>query len=210
MTILSSFLQLVFPENCTHCQFSPVQNRWRLCDTCKAEIPSSMSRIRNRELFAAVWGLGSYRGPLGALIRRGKYKPDRQLFEALGYHLATSCDVPPDIDAVVHVPMPWMRKLSRGFDQADILAECVARQLGKPHIPALRRLQPEEQAAKSKVARQQDLSARFAVCRPLPPTVLLVDDVFTTGATLDACALQLLNQSTERLYAVVLASVTIA
>ena len=98
--------------------------------------------------------------------------------------------------------------MRRGFDQSEILAQAVHHQLGVPHLPILRRSGFQEQAGKTKHERQATIVGRFS-CRSgvaLPRRVLLVDDVVTTGNTVDSCAAELYQAGAEKIIAFSLAS----
>lgn len=96
--------------------------------------------------------------------------------------------------AVVPVPSHPLVRLRRGFDPAREIARPVAADLGLPLVPGLRRVRGGAPAKRLSAAdRERALARAFALSarRPLPPAVLLVDDVLTTGATVTACALEL-------------------
>lgn len=98
-----------------------------------------------------------------------------------------------DVDAVIPVPLHWTRRLSRGYNQAEIIAREVAAALGAPCLPsALKRVRRtktqtkvsvEEKAANVSSAFNADPEALAGFQH-----LLLIDDVFTTGSTLGACA----------------------
>jgi ComF family protein len=100
-------------------------------------------------------------------------------------------------DAAVPVPLHWRRRLRRGFNQAEALARAVGRRHGLPverHCLVRVHATPPQQG--DAAARQRNVRDAFAVRRAGPiagKRVLLVDDVFTTGATANACAATLLG-----------------
>ena len=92
------------------------------------------------------------------------------------------------------VPLHWSRRFSRGFNQADLLASIVSSATGIPVQPLLRRTRATGfQAHRGRAQRLTAVRRAFRLrqCAPLPHAVILIDDLATTGATLDACALEL-------------------
>jgi ComF family protein len=99
-----------------------------------------------------------------------------------------------EIDVVVPIPLHWHRLLKRGYNQAEAIARPLALGLGLPLVDALRRRQPTRpQARLSRAQRASNLSLAFSVKRRHRGRVAgrrlaLIDDVITTGATIDAAA----------------------
>ena len=206
MDIPGQILQFLFPEPCCHCGQGPALCGWLLCGDCRPSL-----RLRPRELDGGgmvrqAWFLAPYNGPVGSLVRRTKYRPDPAMMARLAGLLAGSLPALPPVCAVVHVPTSARRRMRRGFDQAAVLAEAAARRMDRPHRFLLRRHDPGEQAGRSPAARKAGLSFRFSARGQVPREILLVDDVRTTGSTLDACAMALLGAGCRSVYAVVLAS----
>jgi len=138
-------------------------------------------------------------GTLPALIRRHKYGLDqsvgRALVEYLGDELPVSAD---DYDVVIPVPLHWRRLWWRGFNQAALLAAEVARRLNLPldTTAMSRRRFTLPQTSQHHDERIRNMRRAFIVTNPERITnrrVLIVDDVMTTGATVDECARVLLR-----------------
>ncbi len=140
--------------------------------------------------------LGAYRGDLGRLVRAAKYRPDRRLLTligtALGYRARAAFADPAPACSVVPVPGDRSRLRRRGVDHALIVAAAVATALGpravlRPGLRRVRRTRP--QARLSDAERRANLHGAIAWRSGAlnGTTVLLVDDVLTTGATARAC-----------------------
>lgn len=188
------------------------------CPRCGTAAPGSSvaglcRRCRSDASPVAWWrALGPYDGPIRAAVRRLKYQGGAWLDEPLGRAMAAAVRAwaPGPVDAVVPVPLHSWRYRSRGYNQAWLVACVLARELGLPFCPrwlARRRVtrpqvRLDEDARRENVARA--FRARARLVRP-EASVLLVDDVRTTGATLDACARALRAAGAGRVLAVVLA-----
>jgi ComF family protein len=94
------------------------------------------------------------------------------------------------IDVVTYVPMSRTDRRRRGFNQAQILARSIGRRLGIPVLPLLAKVRETlPQAALSAIKRRENLHEAFRQIRSVKRgRVLLVDDVYTTGATVEECA----------------------
>lgn len=109
---------------------------------------------------------------------------------------------------VAPVPQHWLRRLRRGYNQAEALALALSRPLGLANGPALRRIKPTHHlVGLGPKARAEAIRGAFVIRRGLNlrgRTVLLVDDVLTTGATLDEAARVLKRAGARRVVAAVL------
>jgi len=174
----------------------------RLCPRCRRRPP----------LLESALSAGRYDGSLRQIVHAFKYQRRRVLATPLAAMMrAAGADLLNRADGVVPVPLhPW-RAFHRGFNQADDLA----RRLGLPVVRALRRRAGGPPQASLPAAQrhgnvrnafalrlsQNDLGGRFTNFVKRPPrsfsirdrSLVLIDDVMTTGATLDACARQLLD-----------------
>jgi ComF family protein len=111
---------------------------------------------------------------------------------------------------ITHAPTATTRVRQRGYDQAQLIARCLARSCGVPYRPLLARYGHQKQIGASKAQRAAQLSGAFHAA-PLQAArirgahIILVDDVVTTGATLEAAAKTLMDAGARRVDAVVFA-----
>jgi ComF family protein len=151
-----------------------------LCPRCRRTSPR-VDRAR---------AIGEYDGALRAIISAIKYEGRRSLARPLAALMrARGADVLADVQCVIPVPLHPSRRRERGFNQASDLA----RHLNRPVRHALRRSRPTaSQTGLPAAQRHRNVRGAFSVTRSARrlagSTVLLVDDVSTTGATLEACA----------------------
>ena len=151
----------------------------RLCGRCLARPPG----------FDLTLAPLRYQGEVAALMQRFKFHASPRAGSVLlALFLARLVLVEPP-QALLAVPLHPRRARERGFDQADWLARHLARRLGIPLIRARRRRDTRSQRGLDRLERGRNLRHAFVVDRRLPPRVALVDDVMTTGATLNALAL---------------------
>ncbi len=137
-----------------------------------------------------------YEGPARPLVARVKYRGARQAVRWLGAALAdrVRVEVGDPIGVVTWAPTTRAHRRGRGFDHAELLARAVARSLGVGVAPLLRRGPGPPQTGRSAAARRAQPPSFSVPSRtgPVGPdrrgTVLLIDDVVTTGATLRAAA----------------------
>lgn len=158
-----------------------------------------------------VHAVFDYAFPLDRLLPRLKFHADFAAGRVLAQCMATHCAGLARPDAVLPVPLHRGRLRQRGYDQALELARPLARALDLPLLTGwLQRRKPTRaQTRLDAQARQRNLRGAFAVDAPqsLPAHVALVDDVMTTGATLEAAATALRRAGARRVDAWVCARV---
>lgn len=153
-----------------------------LCRLCAAGVTN----------FDTALSCGYYDGALREMILLFKYRRMRPLARHFGALLARSYPRNQEFDAIVPVPLHWLKYLTRGFDHTQALARDLSRRTGVPVLRALRKVKrTPAQAGLTRARRRDNVRGAFAArhgadLRGL--NVLLLDDVFTTGATANAAA----------------------
>ena len=214
-TVLETLWDLFFPRHCVGCG-SALATGW-ICSVCRDSVPpiepprcETCSRpfpgiaqdfvcenCRDRSFYfqCAVAVLPS-RGYVRELVHRLKYGHELWLAEPLGELLALAWDderlAGRTFDGIVPVPLHPLRQRERGFNQAEILAREVARSGNVPLLEVLRRPHyTETQTHFNRRQRMENLRDAFTLRHNAgvqEKNLLLVDDVLTTGSTLNECA----------------------
>lgn len=181
---------------CEHCGFPLRAGEMLRCASCLRQPTPALASVRSVAFFE---------GPLQQALHRLKYKRDIILADALAVLL---CEAWPAYgfaaDLVVPVPLSAQRMRERGYNQAGLLADAFAALMGLPYTPAgaARFRHTASQVGLSAHERQANVAGAFRgrTERVADKAVILVDDVYTTGATLNACAEALLAAGAVRVW----------
>jgi ComF family protein len=172
-----------------------------LCTICRESLAN----------FDTAYSFGSYEGPLRKLIHLFKYAKVETLAPPLSQLLLQALPLEERFDLVIAMPMHWRKQWERGFNQAELLAKPVAKRYGLKLSSTLRRKRyTKAQAGLTEAQRRENLKDSFLLrnAQQLAGTrILLIDDVFTTGATLRSAAATLKKAGATRVTALTLARV---
>jgi ComF family protein len=177
-----------------------------LCMRCRSELrwlgpePAHIAGV-------SAWAPLAYEGAARGVVRALKFKGATRAAEAMAAQIAANAPpgwlAPPAV--LVPVPLHRARKRKRGYNQAWLLADAIAKRTGMATSDCLERSGPSRtQVGRDRAQRLAGIagSIRLARAREPPPTAVLVDDVITTGATLAACVQTLLEHGTNETRAV--------
>ena len=212
--LMAELLAIVVPPACLVCRVALPRADLRLCSTCTRALPWLPARVCPRcglpshrrsgcpaasAAFTRAWAPLAYDGVARELVGALKFRAALPVASLMAAHVAAN--LPPDLRggptrtadsgpvAVVPVPAQPARERRRGFDPAGTLASELAPRLGVPERACLRRRDRERrQVGASRAQRRRSGRLTIELRAPPPARALLVDDVHTTGATLDACA----------------------
>ncbi len=221
--ILNFIISIIFPRTCSLCKKTvPFSSEQNICNECLEKIPKLEGLIchkcslplpdggatcsdckSNKNIFFEV--LKSpylYSTQMQKLIKKLKYSRKTFLARDLSVQLANFIlkeNIDKNIDVVVPVPMHWFKKWKRGYNQAELLAENVAKLISKPMCNVLVRTKyTKPQFNLKKRERYENLENMFVLNKKYVDVItgkriLLIDDIATTCSTANQCAKALKN-----------------
>jgi ComF family protein len=219
-----AILDFLFPKICVACEKQIINTESAICFSCLWSLPRySKHLILNQSLEAKFWGKVSIqsvfaylqfskRDKVQKVLHALKYKQQKELGKLFGTLLAKDLNTKLLSDAVlIPIPLHKARLKERGYNQADCVAEGISGVLGYPVMDKvlLRALKTSTQTRSGgRLRRYLNLKTAFYVPAevPLPYKVILVDDVLTTGATLEAAAIALQQAGVKEIHIVCLAA----
>ncbi len=221
---LWSALDWVFPPNCGGCQ--KTGERWctdcqshlvllghAICPVCgepQAEPTPCPGCRAEPPHYQMIRSAAEYSGPLRQAIHHLKYQNDIGLGEVLSKHLIELYNqFKWNVDCIAPIPLSTARIRERGYNQSSLLARPLAYAIQKPYRPNILRRTKEtrSQVGLSARERAQNVAGAFTATPELirGNVVLLIDDVTTTGSTINACAQALIASGASAVYGMTLA-----
>jgi ComF family protein len=203
--LFRDFLRLFFPKLCAGCRSALRTNESHICTNCRLNLPETLFGFDNENATAKVfWGRLPVTSAISLLhFQKGsvvqqimhelKYNGNRyvgiELGQLLGSRIKQSAEALPDV--IVPVPLHPKRERKRGYNQSLMIAQGVSEATGIPinHSAVIRNTHTKTQTKKGREARWENVSTIFLLKDPSAlqgKHVLLLDDVLTTGATLEA------------------------
>ena len=216
--IADSFLHLLFPHVCIGCGSDILNEKTVLCMRCIDVMPETNFELHPnnpvekifRGRLPLVAGTGQFyftkESLMQHLIHQFKYKGNKelglQLGKIMGEQLQKSGRF--DVDAVVPLPLFPAKEKRRSYNQATILCDGMAESMKIPILNQVisRPQHTETQTKKGRIERWKNMEGKFVLKNPdaiRNKHLLLVDDIITTGATLEACGNELLQVENVRL-----------
>ncbi|HRK21092.1 MAG TPA: ComF family protein [Fimbriimonadaceae bacterium] len=201
MSLLSGLFDLAFPSRCGICG---LLGDLPLCQICRASFKIADEEIVPPEWRGALDGVSrayQYEGRAEQAVRRLKYSRATTLAGPMSLVLLEQAQrvglAEPSV--VIPVPIHWTRRYYRGFNQAELLAEALPT-FDSKRVRRIRATRP--QVGLTLAERRRNLIGAFQCSGDLSgQTVVLVDDVITTGHTVEECAKVIKASGAERVYA---------
>ena len=217
---LDEFLELVYPSNikCICCD-GELENKAdsSICEYCKSKIkfePSWSNLHVESEYFRGlvkILTVAEYSSTIRKLIYKFKYNSQTYIARELANIMAAFLEVEKlSFDMVIPVPLFVAKKRKRGFNQAELLAKYLSKQIKTQcaNDVVARTKDTATMHRLTKQQRRENVRGVFDVTDPTPilfKNILLVDDIYTTGATIKECSEMLLNAGAEKVTAIAFA-----
>lgn len=215
--VFADFVSLFFPEYCLGCSGGLVKGEEILCTTCLTNLPWTdhlqvddnplKEKFIGRIPLRAAWAFLRFRktGIVQHLLHQLKYNNQPEVGIRLGRLFGSELkNTNSGLDLIVPLPLHSSRQRSRGYNQSAKIAEGLSQSLEIPFSSTVcsRLKKTESQTTKTKAERWENVDAAFLVKDENAirgKRILLVDDVITTGATIEACGRQLLKAGCSEL-----------
>lgn len=216
--IKDSFLHLLFPHVCTGCGNDILNEESVLCMRCIDAMPETNFEIHpNNPVEKTFWGRLPLVGATAQfyftkeslmqhLMHQFKYKRNKELGLQLGRIMGDQIKKSGRFEADALIPLPLFpaKEKRRGYNQATVLCEGMAETMNIPVLDKaiIRPQHTETQTKKGRIERWKNMEGKFILSNPdtiRSKHLLLVDDVVTTGATLEACGNELLKAGDVKL-----------
>lgn len=185
---------------CTLCEVAPRFQTYVLCKSCWQQLPWLQQTIQRHEqhIFVAC----HYQYPIDRVLQQFKYE-QKLHYQTLLHQTLDQLKLP-KVHAIVPMPISSKRLIERGYNQALLLAEHLSKSLHVPVWQPVERLEQHSQKGLSRVERLDHIDQQFVISTPPKiryRKVLIVDDVVTTGSSIDALRQALHQVGCKQIYA---------
>ncbi|MBD3378296.1 hypothetical protein GF406_24925 [candidate division KSB1 bacterium] len=216
---IQTLLDVLYPPVCVLCQSPLDAEQHYLCSACWHSFPRAVpATIMGTEYHAFTCSVAAfdYDRSVQKVVHFFKYRHLPALAREMGLELAETLKGSPivnEIDLIVPVPLHPLRRREREYNQAEIISSAIAGHLSLPHCAnALHRTQyTRPQASMDREHRFDNVKHAFtfnSLCDVKLKSVAVVDDVLTTGNTLNACARILSQAGADKVFALSIARVS--
>ena len=200
MSIVTWFLDLLYPPRCTICRKLLREKETDFCAECRTKLSILEAPIKRGEFFTQCYAVTAYSGDVAASLKRYKFQGMQQYAGAYGRLIAMQLlHMKAEFDILSWVPVSKKRRRKRGFDQSELLARTVANELGVSCVRTLEKVRdnPAQSLLEGAEQRRANVMNAYRSVEPerfVNRRVLLIDDIMTTGATLSECSRILLTE----------------
>ena len=211
--MLHRILALLFPPKCTLCRKLLDKDETDLCRCCRTEAPE-ITKPNFKLQFLAGWtAVWYYKDDVRKSLLRYKFYNARSYADVYGRILAMKLqkEHSGDFDLLTWVPISTLRRWKRGFDQVELIALAVGRELGIEPVPTLKKIRntPPQSGIRDSAKRRANVLGAYRVIDPATiagKRLLMLDDIITTGATASECGKTLLTAGAKEVFCAAVAA----
>ena len=210
-------IDLVYPNVCIFCNELKTGGKDSICDACWNALPAfpveqNILREIKEKLATLVYlsnlrSMWEFEDNVQIIIHRLKYKHKTSVAAKISQYMSNLIEFDKDIDLLIPVPLHKKRRRERGYNQSTLICKAISKIKGIPtNEISLQRIKNTKSQTKLNInERKKNVADAFRVVNRSEienKTILLVDDVITTGSTINACAQQLKNNGAKEIYAI--------
>jgi ComF family protein len=206
-----NLLDIIYPKNCAFCG-GGLKKRSNFCTVCHRLINELSPKTLKSNIFQEQLALFKMNNEIKSVIHdlkyRGIYSPSEEI---ISLEKSNIRNIMKSIDIITPVPLHWFRKLKRGYNQAEILSTTLSKKYNKPSINLTKRVKyTSSQTKKNRENRAINISGAFKFRDNYNidgKKILLIDDVYTTGATTEEIAKTVIKHGAKGVSLITLAYV---
>ena len=209
---MSWLLELLFPRKCILCRRILRSGETDLCGDCRREQEPWRSAKRKLQFLDSITAVWYYERNVRHAVLRYKFYRARHLASGFGRNLAMRLlEEEREFDVLTWVPVSPLRRFTRGYDQVELLAKAVGKELGAAPVSTLKKIRHNRRQSgiHSEAERKANVLGAYRVVNPeilRGKRIVLQDDVLTTGATAGECARMLLTAGAKEVHCAVIAA----
>ena len=210
--MVQRILRLLFPPKCVLCKRLLAKEETDFCHECREKAPQFEKSTLKLSFLAGWTAVWYYKDTVRESLLRYKFAGRQSYASAYGRALAMKLQTSEltDFDILTWVPVSSLRRMRRGYDQVELLANATAKELGIAPCKTLKKIRntPPQSGIKDIYRRRANVLGAY---RPVKPEnirgkrILLLDDIITTGATASECARVLLTAGAKEVYCAAIA-----
>ncbi len=211
--LIQWLLDLIYPPKCTFCRKLLRADETDICGKCRTTLPQIEGSLKRGEFYSECFSVYYYDETVRESLHRFKFQSMQQYAAVYGRLIAMKIlKEGLSFDVLTWVPISKKRRAERGYDQSELIAKAIAKELAVPCIATLQKTRHNlaQSLQPNAAARKANVLGAYSIASSLDLTdkqILLIDDIMTTGATLSECSRVLLTAGAKNVCCATMAAV---